>query len=219
MRIILLGAPGAGKGTQANLLSEQLGIPQISTGDLLRSNMKNETPLGKTAKSYMDKGLLVPDEITLSLVRDRLNKDDCKRGFILDGFPRTLQQAKALENELEGTASNLDLVINIDIADEEIIKRLSGRRICSNCGNTYHMDYNPPRENGTCDKCQNTLIQRNDDEESTVIKRLNTYHEQTEPLIEYYQKRNMLTEIDGTKTIEEIGFDLTSVIGKLAMGA
>jgi len=219
MRIILLGAPGAGKGTQANLLSEQLGIPQISTGDLLRSNMKNETPLGKTAKSYMDKGLLVPDEITLSLVRDRLNKDDCKRGFILDGFPRTLQQAKALENELEGTASNLDLVINIDIADEEIIKRLSGRRICSNCGNTYHMDYNPPRENGTCDKCQNTLIQRNDDEESTVIKRLNTYHEQTEPLIEYYQERNMLTEIDGTKTIEEIGFDLTSVIGKLAMGA
>ena len=188
MRLIMLGAPGAGKGTHALLLSKEYNIPQISTGDILRSHIKNETDLGKKAKKYMDKGLLVPDELVVEIVKKRIQEEDCKEGFILDGFPRTIPQAEALDKALEELAIALDKVVNIDVPDEVIIKRMAGRRVCSNCGASYHIENKKPLKENICDECGSELKQREDDKEETVRKRLQVYEEQTKPLIEYYEK-------------------------------
>lgn len=203
MRLVLLGAPGAGKGTQAVILSEKLNIPHISTGDIFRNNIKNKTELGKKAEEYITKGLLVPDEITVDLMKDRLKEDDCKNGFILDGFPRNIAQAEALDKYLNEMGVKLDCALNIHVDDEEIIERISGRRVCQNCGKSYHVKYNPPAVNGECDDCKSELIQRDDDKEETVIKRLETYHKQTEPLIEYYQKKGLLKTVIGQEKVED----------------
>lgn len=203
MRLVLLGAPGAGKGTQAVILSEKLNIPHISTGDIFRNNIKNKTELGKKAEEYITKGLLVPDEITVDLMKDRLKEDDCKNGFILDGFPRNIAQAEALDNYLNEMGVKLDCALNIHVDDEEIIERISGRRVCQNCGKSYHVKYNPPAVNGECDDCKSKLIQRDDDKEETVMKRLETYHKQTEPLIEYYQKKGLLKTVIGQEKVED----------------
>lgn len=202
MRLVLLGAPGAGKGTQAVILSEKYNIPHISTGDIFRSNIKNNTELGKKAKEYIDKGLLVPDELTIDIVKARINKPDCSDGFILDGFPRTIFQAQELDKILEGMGIELDCVLNIDVSDEKIIKRLSGRRVCQ-CGKTYHILNNPPKKEGICDSCNGELFQREDDREETVIQRLETYHKQTEPLIEYYEKSGKLVTVEGRESIDD----------------
>ncbi|HPD00419.1 MAG TPA: adenylate kinase [Acetivibrio sp.] len=202
MRMILLGAPGAGKGTQAVILSERFNIPHISTGDIFRSNIKNNTELGKKAKEYIDKGLLVPDELTIDIVRDRINKSDCSDGFILDGFPRTIQQAQALDIILKDMGIELDCVLNINVSDDKIIKRLSGRRVCQ-CGKTYHVKNNPPKQEGVCDSCNGKLFQRDDDREETVIQRLETYHQQTEPLIGYYKNCGKLITVEGQDSIDD----------------
>ncbi|NLK97796.1 adenylate kinase [Defluviitalea saccharophila] len=204
MRLIMLGAPGAGKGTQALLLSKAYNIPQISTGDILRANIKNETDLGKKAKEYMDKGLLVPDELVVEIVKDRLTQDDCKNGFILDGFPRTIPQAKALDEALDQMGIKLDRAVNVHVPDENIITRMSGRRVCPQCGASYHVEFKKPAEENICDECSSNLIQRDDDKEETVRKRLEIYHEQTKPLIEYYQNRGILSTVDGVGDVEEI---------------
>lgn len=203
MRLILLGAPGAGKGTQAVTLAEKLKVPHISTGDIFRSNIRNGTPLGKLAKEYMDKGALVPDEVTIQIVKDRLQQDDCKRGFILDGFPRTIPQAESLDRELEQMDMPLNHVADISVPDSEIIKRLSGRRVCSKCGISYHTQYGPTKIEGVCDSCGASVIQRDDDKEETVLSRLKTYHEQTEPLIDFYRKKGKLLTIDGRGKISD----------------
>lgn len=205
MRFIMLGAPGAGKGTHALLLSKEYNIPQISTGDILRSHIKNETDLGKKAKKYMDKGLLVPDELVVEIVKKRIQEEDCKEGFILDGFPRTIPQAEALDKALEELAIALDKVVNIDVPDEVIIKRMAGRRVCSNCGASYHIENKKPLKENICDECGSELKQREDDKEETVRKRLQVYEEQTKPLIEYYEKRGILLTIEGDGSVEEIG--------------
>ncbi|KAE9635535.1 adenylate kinase [Defluviitalea raffinosedens] len=204
MRLIMLGAPGAGKGTQAQLLSKAYNIPQISTGDILRMNIKNETDLGKKAKEYMDKGLLVPDELVVEIVKDRLTQDDCKNGFILDGFPRTIPQAKALDEALDHMGIKLDRAVNVHVPDEKIIIRMSGRRVCPQCGASYHIEFKKPAKENICDECSLDLIQRDDDKEETVRKRLEIYHEQTQPLIEYYQNKGILTTVDGVGEVEEI---------------
>jgi len=201
----MLGAPGAGKGTHALLLSKEYNIPQISTGDILRSHIKNETDLGKKAKKYMDKGLLVPDELVVEIVKKRIQEEDCKEGFILDGFPRTIPQAEALDKALEELAIALDKVVNIDVPDEVIIKRMAGRRVCSNCGASYHIENKKPLKENICDECGSELKQREDDKEETVRKRLQVYEEQTKPLIEYYEKRGILLTIEGDGSVEEIG--------------
>lgn len=216
MRVILLGAPGVGKGTQADLLSKKMDLPQISTGDIFRYNLKNETPLGKAAKEYMNKGLLVPDEITVNIVQSRLIGADCKNGFILDGFPRTLAQSKSLDKVVDELGIALDCVINFDLSDEEIIKRLAGRRVCPTCGKTFHIGYEALDGPGICNICNVPLIQRNDDKEETVTKRLQIYHEQTEPLIDYYQRKNILVTIDATGRIDEISFQLIDVIENIS---
>jgi len=202
MRIILLGAPGAGKGTQAVILSERFNIPHISTGDIFRSNIKNNTELGKNVKEYIDKGLLVPDELTIDIVKDRINESDCSDGFILDGFPRTIQQAQELDNILRSMDIELDCVLNINVSDEKIIRRLSGRRVCE-CGKTYHAQNNPPKQEGVCDSCNRKLFQRNDDREETVIQRLETYHQQTEPLIGYYKNSGKFITVEGQDSIDD----------------
>jgi adenylate kinase len=204
MRLIMLGAPGAGKGTQALLLSKALNIPQVSTGDILRMNIKSETDLGKKAKEFMDKGLLVPDELVVEIVKDRLLKEDCKDGFILDGFPRTIPQAKALDEALENMGIKLDRAINVHVPDENIIKRMGGRRVCSQCGASFHIEFKKPVKENICDECNSELKQRDDDKEETVKKRLEIYHEQTKPLIEYYQNRGILSNIDGIGDVEAI---------------
>jgi adenylate kinase len=203
MRLILLGAPGAGKGTQAVVISEKYSVPHISTGDMLRSNIKNGTELGKKAKEYIDKGLLVPDELTVDIVKDRIAQPDCKGGFILDGFPRTIYQAEKLDEILKDLAIELDYALNIHVPDEEIIKRMSGRRVCSKCGMSYHILYNQPKEKDLCDSCNSELIQREDDKEETVIQRLSTYHKQTEPLIEYYEKKGKLLLVHGQDSVDD----------------
>jgi len=215
MQIVLIGAPGAGKGTQAVLLSNELAVPHISTGDIFRNNLKNETFLGKMAKKYMDKGLLVPDNITVSIVEDRLTSYDCKNGFTLDGFPRNLDQAQSLDQILAEMGIKLDYVINFDISDEIILRRITGRRVCPECGKTFHIENEPPKEYGICDVCHVSLIQRVDDKEETVAKRLLTYHEQTEPLIDYYRRGNILVTIDATKQIAEITSDITAAIVRM----
>ena len=204
MRLILLGPPGAGKGTQASSIVAEYGITHISTGDIFRHNIKNETELGKKVKSYLDKGQLVPDELTIDLVWDRLSKDDCKKGFLLDGFPRTINQAEALQKGLEERGLKLDKVINIDVDKNILVKRLSGRRVCKNCGETYHIDNKPTLKDGVCDKCSGEVIQRADDNEKTVLDRIEVYEKQTFPLIDFYKNLGLILTVDGTLSIEDV---------------
>lgn len=213
MRLILLGAPGAGKGTQAVSLSERLKVPHISTGDIFRANIKGGTPLGKLAKEYIDKGALVPDEVTIQIVKDRLQQDDCKAGFILDGFPRTIPQAESLERELEKMDMPIHHVIDIFVDDSVIVKRLSGRRVCSNCGMSYHTVSLPTKREGICDSCGAPVLQRNDDREETVLKRLKTYHEQTEPLVEFYKKKGKLLTVNGCERISDTNSATLKALG------
>lgn len=210
MRAILLGPPGAGKGTQADTIVKEFSIPHISTGDIFRQNIKEGTVLGKKAKEYMDQGLLVPDELTVELVKDRLLHDDCKNGFLLDGFPRTIFQADALEDALNSMNQKLDYVVNIEVRKELLIERAVGRRVCKDCGQTYHMTFNRPSKEGICDNCGGELLQRKDDTEETVTKRINVYQEQTEPLIDYYTKKGIIINIDGEKPIAEVGKDIVA---------
>ncbi|MCI5951269.1 MAG: adenylate kinase [Anaerostipes sp.] len=211
MKIIMLGAPGAGKGTQAKMISEKYGIPHISTGDIFRANIKNGTELGKKAKSYMDQGLLVPDELVVDLVVDRVQKEDCKEGYILDGFPRTIPQAEALDAALG--EDKIDYALDIEVPDDHIIKRMSGRRACVGCGATYHLIYNPTKTEGVCDVCGEKLILRDDDKPETVQKRLDVYHEQTQPLIDYYKKAGCLVEMDGTVDINVVFENVVKILG------
>ncbi|MGN0411045.1 MAG: adenylate kinase [Candidatus Fimousia sp.] len=211
MKIIMLGAPGAGKGTQAKMISEKYGIPHISTGDIFRANIKNGTELGKKAKSYMDQGLLVPDELVVDLVVDRVQKEDCKEGYILDGFPRTIPQAEALDAALG--EDKIDYALDIEVPDDHIIKRMSGRRACVGCGATYHLVYNPTKTEGVCDVCGEKLILRDDDKPETVQKRLDVYHEQTQPLIDYYKKAGCLVEMDGTLDINVVFENVVKILG------
>ena len=204
MKIIMLGAPGAGKGTQAKRIAEKYGIPHISTGDIFRANIKNQTELGMKAKGYMDQGMLVPDELTLELIMDRFTNDDCKNGYVLDGFPRTIPQAEALTKALADKQDAVDYAINVDVPDEAIVSRMSGRRACLACGGTYHIKFNPTKVEGICDACGGELVLRNDDKPETVQKRLDVYHEQTQPLIDYYQTQNILKEVDGTLPLEDV---------------
>ncbi len=204
MKIIMLGAPGAGKGTQAKMLAEKYGIPHISTGDIFRANIKNNTELGKKAKGYMDAGQLVPDELVVDLVVDRIKAADCMKGFILDGFPRTIPQAEALDYALNNQNEKIDYAVNVDVPDENIITRMSGRRACVGCGATYHIVYNPTKEEGICDTCGQNLILRDDDKPETVKKRLEVYHAQTQPLIDHYQAKGALVTIDGTQDINDV---------------
>ncbi len=212
MKIIMLGAPGAGKGTQAKMLADKYDIPHISTGDIFRANIKNGTELGTKAKEYMDKGLLVPDELTCDLVVDRIKQDDCAKGYILDGFPRTIPQAECLDNVLNAMNDKIDYAVNVDVPDENIIKRMSGRRACVGCGATYHIVYNPTKEEGICDRCGKELILRDDDKPETVENRLNVYHEQTQPLIDYYNNKGVLQEVDGTKDMQEVFDAIVAVL-------
>ena len=204
MRLILLGPPGAGKGTQASSIVAEYGITHISTGDIFRHNIKNETELGKKVKSYLDNGQLVPDELTIDLVWDRLSNDDCKNGFLLDGFPRTINQAEALQKGLEERGLKLDRVINIDVDKNILVKRLSGRRVCKNCGETYHIDNKPTLKDGVCDKCSGEVIQRADDNEKTVLDRIEVYEKQTFPLIDFYKNLGLILTVDGTLSIEDV---------------
>ena len=211
MKLVILGPPGAGKGTQAEYIVKRYNIPHISTGDIFRENIKNNTELGKKAKSYMDKGLLVPDELVIALVEDRLNKDDAKEGFLLDGFPRTVAQAVSLDSILDKNDDKLTKVINISVDPEILIERAVGRRVCKTCGMTYHVKFNPPKEEGVCDKDGTKLIQRDDDTEETVKTRISVYFDQTAPLIDYYRAQNLLIDIDGAKDIDKVFNDI--VIG------
>lgn len=204
MRLVLLGPPGVGKGTQAAAIVKRYNIPHISTGDIFRANIKEGTELGKKAKEYMDKGLLVPDEIVVSIVKDRLSKDDCKNGFLLDGFPRTIEQVEALDEELKNMGIKLDKVVNIYADKEILIERATGRRICKKCGATYHIKFNPPKVENICDIDGGELFQRDDDNEKTVATRIEVYQKQTEPLIEYYTKKGIILNVDGTKPIDEV---------------
>ena len=213
MKIIMLGAPGAGKGTQAKMIAEKYSLPHISTGDIFRANIKNGTELGMEAKSYMDKGQLVPDELTVKILLDRVAKDDCKNGYVLDGFPRTIPQAKVLEDALNKTGEKIDYAINVDVPDENIIKRMSGRRACVNCGATYHIVNVPPKKEGICDKCGSELILRDDDKEETVKNRLTVYHDQTQPLIDFYSERNVLKNVDGTLDMMDVFKAITDILG------
>jgi len=199
-----LGPPGAGKGTQASAIVKKYNIPHISTGDIFRANIKEGTELGKKAEEYMNKGLLVPDEIVVSIVKDRLTKDDCKNGFLLDGFPRTVAQAEALDQELKEMLSKIDKVINIEVDKDILVERIIGRRICKNCGATYHIKFSPAKQDGICDICGGELHQRKDDTLDTVEKRIQVYMEQTKPLIDYYAKKGLLLNIDGTKDKDEV---------------
>lgn len=214
MKIIMLGAPGAGKGTQAKKIADKYHVPHISTGDIFRANIKNGTELGQKAKTYMDQGLLVPDELVVDLVVDRLQQDDSKNGYVLDGFPRTIPQAEALDNALKAIDDKIDYAINVEVPDEAIINRMSGRRACVACGATYHIVYNAPKKEGICDICGDKLILRDDDKPETVKKRLDVYHEQTWPLIEYYTKKNILKEVDGTKDMAEVFDAIVDILGK-----
>ena len=213
MKIIMLGAPGAGKGTQAKMLADKYMIPHISTGDIFRANIKNGTELGQKAKTYMDQGLLVPDELVCDLVVDRVQQEDCKDGYILDGFPRTIPQAEALDAALEKLGAKIDYAVNVEVPDENIVRRMSGRRACLACGATYHIEHIPPKTEGICDRCGKELILRDDDKPETVTKRLNVYHEQTQPLIEYYTKQGALVEVDGTMNMDDVFNAIVKILG------
>ncbi|MGF7058306.1 adenylate kinase [Brassicibacter mesophilus] len=213
MRLILLGPPGAGKGTQASSIVKKYQIPHISTGDIFRKNIKEGTELGKKAKEYMDKGLLVPDDLVVAIVKDRLTEEDCKDGFLLDGFPRTVAQADVLDIELRELSYSLDDVINIDVSKEELIERAVGRRVCKDCGATFHIKFNSPKIEGICDVCSGELQQRKDDTVETVTKRIEVYLEQTQPLINYYENKGILINIDGKQEIDKVFSDIVSAIG------
>ena len=213
MKIIMLGAPGAGKGTQAKKIAEKYSIPHISTGDIFRANIKNGTELGNKAKTYMDQGLLVPDELVVDLGVDRVNQDDCTNGYVLDGFPRTIPQAEVLDSELTKLGDHIDYAINVDVPDENIVKRMSGRRACLTCGATYHIEHVPPKKEGICDVCGSELVLRDDDKPETVKNRLNVYHEQTQPLIDFYTEKGVLKTVDGTVPMEEVFAAITAILG------
>ncbi|CCZ04833.1 MAG: adenylate kinase [Clostridiales bacterium] len=213
MKIIMLGAPGAGKGTQAKMIADKYSIPHISTGDIFRANIKNGTELGKKAKTYMDQGLLVPDELVVDLVVDRVGQEDCSNGYVLDGFPRTIPQAESLDAALEKLGSKVDYAINVEVPDENIVRRMSGRRACVACGATYHIVHIPTKVEGICDRCGSELILRDDDKPETVKKRLAVYHEQTQPLIDYYNDKKVLVEVDGTKDMNDVFTDIVKILG------
>lgn len=213
MKIVMLGAPGAGKGTQAKMIAAKYQVPHISTGDIFRANIKNGTELGKKAKEYMDQGLLVPDELTVDLVIDRLSQDDCKKGYILDGFPRTIPQAEALDKALAERGEKMDYAIDVDVPDENIVTRMSGRRACTGCGATYHVVYNPSKKGDVCEVCGETLILRDDDKPETVQKRLTVYHDQTQPLIDYYTGQGILKTVDGTQDMNDVFKAVTEILG------
>ena len=213
MKIIMLGAPGAGKGTQAKKIAEKYGIPHISTGDIFRANIKNGTELGKKAKTYMDQGALVPDELTCDLVVDRIQQPDCANGYVLDGFPRTIPQAECLTTALDKLGQKMDYAINVDVPDENIIHRMGGRRACVGCGATYHLEYAPTKVEGICDVCGKELILRDDDKPETVKKRLDVYHEQTQPLIDYYTNAGILKTVDGTVDIDVVFQNIVEILG------
>ncbi|UCF31223.1 MAG: adenylate kinase [bacterium] len=212
MDIILLGPPGAGKGTQAKFMVDKWEIPQISTGDILRGAVRDGTPLGLEAKGFMDRGELVPDRVVIGIIAERLREDDAQRGFILDGFPRTIPQAEALEEILTELGRNIDHVVSIDVDDEELVRRLTGRRMCKGCGESFHMVFNPPRTEGVCDSCRGELYQRDDDNEETIRQRLKVYNDQTSPLIDFYRGLGKLREINGTRTPPEIFSDIVSTL-------
>lgn len=213
MKIIMLGAPGAGKGTQAKMIAEKYSIPHISTGDIFRANIKEGTELGKKAKTYMDKGELVPDELVVDLVVDRLAKDDAAKGYVLDGFPRTIPQAEALDAALAKRNEKVDFAIDVNVPDENIVKRMSGRRACVGCGATYHIVNVPPKKEGICDTCGGELILRDDDKPETVLNRLSVYHEQTQPLIDYYTKEGIFKTVDGTVPMMDVFSAITAILG------
>lgn len=213
MKIIMLGAPGAGKGTQAKKIAEKYQIPHISTGDIFRANIKSETELGMKAKEFIDQGLLVPDEITIGMLLNRIQEKDCGNGYVLDGFPRTIPQAESLSEALKTLGTAIDYAIDIDVPDENIVSRMSGRRACLTCGATYHISFAPPKKEGVCDVCGAELVLRNDDKPETVQKRLSVYHEQTKPLVEYYKKAGVLRTIDGTQDMEAVFQSITDILG------
>jgi adenylate kinase len=215
MNLVLMGLPGAGKGTQAEKIVEKYKIPHISTGDMFRAAIKEGTELGLQAKSYMDRGDLVPDEVTIGIVRERLSKEDCQKGFLLDGFPRTVAQAEALEQLLADLNRSIDYVINIEVDKSILMERLTGRRICKECGATYHLVFNPPSQAGVCDKCGGELYQRADDNEETVANRLEVNLKQTQPLLDFYQEKGYLRNIDGQQEIEKVFADICELLGGL----
>ncbi len=213
MKIIMLGAPGAGKGTQAKQIAGKYGIPHISTGDIFRANIKNNTELGQKAKQYMDQGMLVPDELTCDLVMDRIGEKDCENGFVLDGFPRTIPQAEALDGALGKIGQKMDYAIDVDVPDDNIVGRMGGRRACLNCGATYHVVTIPTKVEGICDRCGSPVVLRDDDKPETVQKRLAVYHEQTQPLINYYKGQGILKTVDGTQPMEAVFAAIVEILG------
>ena len=213
MKIIMLGAPGAGKGTQAKKIAEKYHIPHVSTGDIFRANIKEGTELGRKAKEYMDQGALVPDELTIGMLMDRIGKEDCQNGYVLDGFPRTIPQAESLKKALTESGQRIDHAINIDVPDEKIIERMSGRRACISCGATYHIVYNPSKKGELCEACGAKLVLRDDDKPETVKKRLTVYHDQTQPLIDYYKEAGVLVNVDGTRGLDHVFSDIAAVLG------
>ena len=213
MKSIMLGAPGAGKGTQAKRIAEKYGIPHISTGDIFRANIKEGTELGLKAKEYMDQGLLVPDEVTIGMLLDRIHQADCKNGYVLDGFPRTIPQAESLNKALADMGEAIDFAIDVDVPDENIVNRMGGRRACLKCGATYHVEYAAPKADGVCDACGSGLVLRDDDKPETVQKRLTVYHDQTQPLIEYYKGQGVLHSVDGTQAMEAVFESITGILG------
>ena len=214
MKIIMLGAPGAGKGTQAKMIADKYHVPHISTGDIFRMNIKNGTELGTEAKQYMDQGLLVPDELTVKILLDRVAQADCEKGYVLDGFPRTIPQAEALDAALKAIGESVDYAINVEVPDENIINRMSGRRACIGCGATYHIKYNQTKVEGICDTCGETLVLRDDDKPETVKNRLSVYHDQTQPLIDFYTKKGVLAEVDGMKDMNDVFNAIVKILGE-----
>lgn len=208
----MLGAPGAGKGTQAKMIADRYGVPHVSTGDIFRANIKNETALGMEAKQYMDKGLLVPDELTVKILLDRVAQEDCRNGYVLDGFPRTIPQAEVLDEALAAQGERIDYAIDVDVPDENIVRRMGGRRACLSCGATYHIEHVPPKKEGVCDVCGQPLVLRDDDKPETVQNRLNVYHEQTQPLIDFYRKKGVLKTVDGTQDMNDVFAAITAVL-------
>ena len=212
MKIIMLGAPGAGKGTQAKMIAKEYGIPHISTGDIFRANIKEGTELGKEAKTYMDAGQLVPDELTVKILLDRVAKDDCKNGYVLDGFPRTIPQAEVLDEALTKLGDKIDFAIDVDVPDENIVRRMGGRRACVTCGATYHIEHVPPKKEGICDTCGSELILRDDDKPETVSNRLKVYHDQTQPLIDFYTEKGVLKSVDGTIDMMDVFASIKAIL-------
>ena len=214
MKIIMLGAPGAGKGTQAKMIADKYQVPHVSTGDIFRANIKNGTELGMEAKKYMDQGQLVPDELTVKILLDRVAQPDCEKGYVLDGFPRTIPQAEVLDKALAELNESIDYAINVDVPDENIVRRMSGRRACLSCGATYHIEHIPPKQEGICDTCGQELVLREDDKPETVLNRLEVYHKQTQPLIDFYTSKGVLESVDGTVDMKDVFAAIVTVLEK-----